>query len=320
MSAPRQHHILPIFYLSGFTEDGTREGRLHVFDYVRDKQYTSTPAHVGHECDFYRVYEPNTDPYITERSLADLESELAPALKNVLATGVFHGGEELASVLSLVALNYARARRARHRLTFALSASIKGKLAAGVVTKEQWDRLVAAELRAGVPSDQLHSFEEATRLATHEDWSPKAPEVLKVGLITEIQRGICDVLADRTWSLARTDDQAGHFICSDTPLSWSDDYQQTARMDDPNQTITAPLGNYLALITRDDGRRGTYKVPKEVVAWVNFRTQFGSCGNIYWDGGNFPLLRGHKVSCWSEYQAFNREVNRRRIADLGKAK
>jgi hypothetical protein len=310
MSRPRLHHILPAFYLSGFTDDGTPEGTLHVFDYLRDKQYSAKPRHVGHERDFYRVYEPNTDPYITEKSLAALEGELSLILKTVLTTGIFHGGEELGSVLSLVALNYVRARRARDQVSLGLSASIRKKLAAGEVTREQWDSLMAAEARAGVPPDQRPSFEEASRLVTQDHWAPKAPEVLKVGLISECQKVVFDELADRTWSLARTNDATGHFICSDTPLSWTDDLHHPGRLDTTVQTIIAPLNKYFALITRTDGRRATFKAEREVVAWVNFRTLFLSLGSIYWSGQDFPLMRRGGFSWWSDYISFVRKWRR----------
>ena len=39
---PRKHHLIPAFYLAGFTESGSPTETLHVFDYVSGKRYRST--------------------------------------------------------------------------------------------------------------------------------------------------------------------------------------------------------------------------------------------------------------------------------------
>jgi hypothetical protein len=39
----RKHHYVPEFYLAGFTESGTDDGRLHVLDKEQLRQWPSTP-------------------------------------------------------------------------------------------------------------------------------------------------------------------------------------------------------------------------------------------------------------------------------------
>src|SRR5215217_2573068 len=117
MSEPRQHHILPEFYLAGFTDTGTRDGTLHVFDYRRGKRYRSKPRQVARERDFYRVDVPGLHPNIMEDELAAQESAFAPVLRRVLADRTVHGPEELGHVLSFVALIHARSLKGRERLS-----------------------------------------------------------------------------------------------------------------------------------------------------------------------------------------------------------
>src|SRR5829696_3321193 len=57
LTEPRQHHILPAFYLAGFTDTGGKDGTLHVFDYARKRSYTSKPEKVARERDFYRILQ-----------------------------------------------------------------------------------------------------------------------------------------------------------------------------------------------------------------------------------------------------------------------
>ena len=80
---PRQHHLVPAFYLAGFTDSGTVEGRLHVFDYLRDLHYSGSPRSVGRERDFFRIYEPGHDSYNVERELARVEAEYATVLNEI---------------------------------------------------------------------------------------------------------------------------------------------------------------------------------------------------------------------------------------------
>ncbi len=135
-------------------------------------------------------------------------------------------------------------------------------------------------------------FEDA-RSRLHEDaWFPRAPEVLKVGLVPTMQRIVFEHLASRTWSLGRAAGSGG-FICSDTPLVWgsADPGGRDASLADPSVDITFPLSKDLALITRDD-RQGTYEAVDFVVAWVNTRTLFASLGMLYFATDDFLLLRG----------------------------
>src|SRR5438128_8684985 len=131
MSEPRQHHVTPAFCLAGFTASGTRDGILHVYDYLRHKHYGAKPDVAARERDFYRVYEPNEDPNVIERDLSRLEN-LAPVLRNVLASGTFGSGHELGEVLSLVALIHARGLKARSGIALAVEKIMRMKFEAGV--------------------------------------------------------------------------------------------------------------------------------------------------------------------------------------------
>ncbi len=310
MSEPRQHHILPAFYLAGFTDTGTRQGKLHVFDYARGRRYRARPDQVARERDFYRVYEPGYDPNVVEQDLGELENYVAPILQRVCTAGTIRRGEELGALLSLVALVHVRGLKARERISAYLEHSIGTKLEAGQVTAEQWAGLVAAEVRAGVDPATLPPFERAQQLIKEGRWRPSAPQVLKVGLIADLQARLLDLLIPHTWSLARADAAAGEFICSDTPLAWAwknpwEPGAILASIKDPGIPITFPLSKHLALITRDDGRRGTYQAVEAVVGWVNARTHLFSKGTLYSAGEDFPLTGvGNRVGRSTDYFAY----------------
>ncbi|MDP9224637.1 MAG: DUF4238 domain-containing protein [Actinomycetota bacterium] len=319
-SEPRRHHILPVFFLAGFTDTGQRTGKLHVHDYFRNRRYRAGPVDVANERDFYRVYEPNEDPFVVEKDLARLEAMLSAVLRRVVAAGAISGRNDLGAVLSFVALTHARGRKGRERLSKSMQQTMAEKLRAGLVTAAQWEAMTEAEVRAGVPRESIPSLAEAKRLVWITEWQPEAPEVLKTGLIGEVQDILLPSLEARTWSLAKASPDSGGFICSDSPLQWGardpwDRENAHARIDDVTQPITFPLTKDLALITRDDGRPGTYLAVPHVVAWVNARTHLGSLGVIYSSSEDFLLLRADGLGHGLDYFAYVEEMRRRGVVN-----
>ena len=50
-AAPRNHHIVPQFYLAGFTDTDMDDGTLYVYDYFRAKSYRASPKQACRERD-----------------------------------------------------------------------------------------------------------------------------------------------------------------------------------------------------------------------------------------------------------------------------
>src|SRR4051794_2465165 len=82
-SEARAHHFVPQCWLSGFMENADKNGRLWVTDLKKRKQWSSSPANVGHRRDFYRVSEPSLDPTVVETALSKMESAIAPVLRDL---------------------------------------------------------------------------------------------------------------------------------------------------------------------------------------------------------------------------------------------
>jgi hypothetical protein len=82
----RAHHYVPQAYLAGFTDSGTKDGRLYAHDYKQLKTWASTPAGVGFERDYYRIDLPGRSPDEIEEMLALVEDPGSVILKRVLET------------------------------------------------------------------------------------------------------------------------------------------------------------------------------------------------------------------------------------------
>jgi hypothetical protein len=313
MSEPRLHHLLPEFYLAGFTDTGTRDGMLCVFDYRRGRRYRVRPGQAARERDFYRVEVPSQDRNVIEKELSRLEGDLAPTLRRVTETDVVRY-EDLADLLSFAAMVHVRGRRGLERLYLGLQEKMRSGLEDGSLPPDEWERIIDAHRREGVDPATLPHYEEARCKAANGVWAPVAPRELVLGMLPDMQRTVFDALVPHVWSLAVARPDAGEFVCSDSPLSWfkmmpwEPGFREDGSLDDLDTTVSFPLTSKLALITRpyDRGQkeRYRYEATQQVVAWVNSRTHVGSLGTLYSASGDFSLLeKGNEVGRSSDYFA-----------------
>lgn len=296
-SEPRQHHILPAFYLAGFTDTGRRSGKTHVFDGVRAKTYLSSPDQILRERDYYKIFETNQDPYAVEKDMAELEGEIAPVFQSVAAAGKITGREQVGTLLSLATLITARDRRGRLQLSEGLRAKLKADLASQQIDEEGWQQIRASELRAGTNPHKLPTFEQAVRLARTSHWEPPAPRIFQVGMFAQIQRVLLDHLVNRPWEMMITESKAnGGFVCSDSPLVWGsldamDGEELHVSIQEPDIEITFPVTKNLALISHKDARTANLTATNEIVAHINMRTVLLGMGMIVHAEPDFLLRR-----------------------------
>src|SRR5829696_9705669 len=91
----------------------------------------------------------------------------------------------------------------------------------GSLPRDEWERIVEAHRREGMDPATLQTYDEARHRAADGVWSPIAPKELVLGLLSNMQRVIFHALMPHVWSLAVARPNAGEFICSDSPLTWS---------------------------------------------------------------------------------------------------
>lgn len=312
MSEPRMHHLLPEFYLAGFTDTGTRAGMLHVFDQRRGRRYRTKPGQAARERDFYRLETPGLDRNVIEKDLSRLEGVLAPTLRRVTQTDVV-SYENLADLLSFASMVHTRGRRGLERVYLGLEDRMRRGLESGDMPRDEWRRIVDALRREGAEPGALPDYDKARRLAAGGVWSPVAPKELVLGMLPDAQRAVFDLLTPHIWSLAVAQADAGEFVCSDSPLTWSKvepwepGFDEDDALNDPDVTVIFPLNKKLALITRpyDRNKEGRYRyeATAEVVAWVNSRTHIFSLGTVYSASDDFGLLKGNEIGRSTDYFA-----------------
>ena len=73
MNASKLHHYVPQFYLRRFLD---REGRLWVWDKIKDETFATSPGRIAAETNFYFLSEfvqQGYDPLTMEKQFSDLE-------------------------------------------------------------------------------------------------------------------------------------------------------------------------------------------------------------------------------------------------------
>jgi hypothetical protein len=306
--------------LAGFTDTGTRDGKLHVFDYRRGRRFRVRPGQAARERDFYRIEVPGEDQNVIEKDLSRLEGELAPTLRRVTETDVVRY-EDLSDLLSFASMVHVRGRRELERVYLGLEVKMRSGLDDGSLPRDEWERIVDAHRRERMDATSLLACEEARRMAAGGTWAPVAPKELVLGMLPGMQGAVFDALVPHVWSLAVARPDAGAFICSDSPLMWSKvepwepGFNEGDRLNDLELTVTFPLNKKLALITRpyDRGQkeRHRYEASPEVVAWVNSRTYVYSLGTLYSPNEDFGLLKkGHVIGRSTDFFAHVENMRR----------
>ena len=119
MNVARNHHYVPQGYLAGFTDEGTIDGQLTVFDLVSRKTFRTRPRNVAAQRDFNRVDLKGRTADVLERSLGEFEGMAIAAIRRVQERGGPLTDDELSDIVSLMTLLIARNPKRRRAINTA---------------------------------------------------------------------------------------------------------------------------------------------------------------------------------------------------------
>jgi uncharacterized protein DUF4238 len=319
VNEPRRHHLVPVFYIKGFTRRNRASDLLHVFDNSTGKRYQTSPTKACRETDFFRLDDGVQDRQLMERILAEHERTIAPFTQQVATDRRMTDARQVGEVLSLAAVLAARSRRGRDRLEAMARPRIVKALREGIVTEADWERHRELELANGATESDVPPYAEAREKALAGGWMPRAPRALVVGAIPYAQDGLLKMLQRRHWEAHITDAaKNGGFICADSPLVWGDLDEwiagHDASLDDPNVEITFPVSKDVALVSYPSARDGNLDATDDIVAHINTRTLHGSMGLVMHAHDEFLLMRKDGgVHSSDDYFAYQDDARRRGI-------
>jgi hypothetical protein len=218
----RRHHYLPLSYLAGFTDNGTKNSQFFVLDVHTGHSFRTTPNNVAVERDFNRIDIEGQSSDAIEQALASLEEQAAQAIQNVIELEEFPEDKDynfIMNLLGLIAVHNPQLRK-----SFNLSRKeVMNRIADLLVSdKRIWNHHVRKAREAGEEIDDNVRFEDVKRFVEERRY--------RMGFLTEGNLRVefrafdklLPILGQRIWSLIVAPVDGPEFICSDHPvtLAW----------------------------------------------------------------------------------------------------
>ncbi|HTF71775.1 MAG TPA: DUF4238 domain-containing protein [Edaphobacter sp.] len=293
----RAHHFVPQCYLAGFTDTGRKDGRLHVTDLKRQKQWVSNPVESAHRRDYNRLSQSDFDPLLIEKKLAEIEGAIAPVFKTLDEELRPPTREELDYLLAYMAIQWVRVPAFRSLAERITDTIYRSKLDEAVKTPESWtDHLE----KSGIPLDspgadyeRAFAFQKtgAYTFSVENDWHLKKAFQTAANMIPALE--------NRYWNTYVS--FAGDYITSDNPVAI--DGEKDTMVGFMNaEIITFPVSRHLMLIgTLEPCMVTPYS--DELVAQYNTFYMITAPEQLYAHRADFPWMdeNGIVQRDWSRF-------------------
>ncbi len=274
---PRRHHYLPQSYLAGFTDSGTREGRLYVLSYEDGRRWEGTPDKIGHQRDFYRLDGvEGEDAFALERAFNDIEDPAAAAIRHIAETGRLpEDDEQFSYLINFIALMSARVPQTRANVARPLKRMWEMLLQIELSSRERFEAIVEHARRAG---EQIPSvdYEDVKRAFEQEKVILEVSQAQHLDTLLNIADTLVPLLGMRHWVLMRA--TGAEFFVSDHPVSLVWTVPRPPSIYGPGfgiqgTDVTFPLTKTIALLGRlEPQERDSIALDLRGVASINSRT------------------------------------------------
>ena len=219
MSQPRRHHYIPQMYLAGFTSDGTKDGQLYTIDLKQNKRWKCKPNGIANIRDFYRVDIPDQDPFVIEHGFAEIEGEIATVLKNIIETRKLPSGDNLITLLHLVALSSSKVPVMREQLGKPIAEVAKRVLDLTLANPERYYSTLKDMENAGIDVSKYPSYENVKETHNNDGFVISPSQNWNIQSSLMMADILLPLLKDRNWGLIIPKNPSDIFICSDNPVS-----------------------------------------------------------------------------------------------------
>jgi hypothetical protein len=219
MQIARNHHFVPQAYLAGFTDTGTKKGRLYAFDLVDGRCFRPKPRNVAFEVDFNRFEAEGQPPDALEKAFGEFEGKASSVIRAMCREGHLPCDEEFSYVLNLICLLATRNPRLRNSMTIARrhTARIISELL--VANRATYERQIAASRGAGFVPDKVLPFERMKALVERDDYQIEISTAEHLQSEIRVFDRILKSLGPRHWSLLIATPDAPDFITCDHPAN-----------------------------------------------------------------------------------------------------
>lgn len=222
MSYPKQHHILPRSYLSAFTSEGKKFGRLYVWDLKERKRFETSPQKAAREKHFYRIEEAQSEEeaMALEKFLSDIEGGFR-LVRNRLQDKptILITSKEFETIVSFVAMQNVRTRRPRDTLEDIgqdVGRFVLGQYTANPVRYEVLKKRASA---AGI--GELPPREEIQELVQSDAVPSGMTQNIQLSAMLVSFQTALVLMHHRLWSLVKAVNPKDRFIVSDNPVAFA---------------------------------------------------------------------------------------------------
>ena len=272
------------FFLAGFSSGGDKSGSLHVRSKKRRRRWKARAEDVAHQRDLFIPVGPNFEPDEFEDGFAAIESEIAPILREVVASERLPTGMDLDILLHLVALNGSRPPAEMANAKDNVDRNLRQEIVKRM-TPELHQRIMDEWRSQG--RDTRHVEDLAALKARILAGSVRAVVdknyFLVMGVLGRVAM-LVDLLGQRSWTLLVAPDGGG-FICSDRPVNLLNNRNLPPgvepRYDDDRFDVIMPLSRKLCLIGHQYGPGGTSTASARTVGFVNHITETAADDFVY---------------------------------------
>lgn len=215
----RDHHFVPQCYLAGFTDTGTKDGRLYAFDFVDGRGFRPKPRNVAFEVDFNRFDAEDHPPDALERAFGEFEGKVASVIRAICREAELPADEELSYVLNLICLLATRNPRLRKSMTIARrhTSRIIGDLL--VADRGTCERQFAAARETGFVPDKEVPYERMKESIVRDDYQIEISTTEHLHSELRVFDRVLKSLGSRSWSLLVAAPDAPDFITCDHPAN-----------------------------------------------------------------------------------------------------
>ena len=299
----RNHHYIPQFYLKGFLDPSRSKEQLCVIDKTKKYSFFTNPRNVGSERDFNRVDIPGKPIDAVEKSLSDIEGEVARVLKYVEDNATLPKGTDMETLLYFVALLYGHNPQFRNNLSSSETTLIKQMLRASLSNPESYESWAQQERDAG---REVPEYEEAKRFVEEGRFDILYGHGHHLRYELQSVDKILFLLRHRQWSLFIAEEGASDFVCSDRPVALITIGDPPQNPDHPyniggpglaqsNTELTMPLNRRMALF-------GAFNIPsyvgmagEKMIADFNSNTILYAKRQIYCSNLGFKWLGNEEI-------------------------
>jgi len=294
----RRHHYLPEFYLAAFSDTGTKDGSLTVFDNLERRTWPTKPEKAAHQRDFYRVDLPDMEPDSLEKDFAKFESEAADVLRQIhLKKQIPDDNDGFDILLNFVSFTMVRVPAFREARRQNMEQIYDMQMRMALQSRETWKETVrlANTKTDGPDISSEGTYEQMSKFVDEKRYTIDTDQNGHLKTLLEWHDRILPLLAQRAWSLVVADPSVGYFVTSDHPvlLNWIGKAHEflSPGLGLLNTEVWMPLTKEVCLVGRFDLAPSVIRADLPCIAAANREVLMQADRRVFSAGDDFVWMK-----------------------------